>query len=119
LFSSSLSPFSDYRFGIRHLELCLLLVLSRRDSVEIWMNIFGTFSVLEDRKNQEDRVSPVVYDLEISCFALLFCEFLGRFLWLEQIRHSGHLGIKMWMNNTIPQVWVMNRGASRGSVWLS
>jgi len=34
----------------------------------------------------------------------LFCEFLGRFLWLGRIRHSGHLGIKLWIKNTIPQV---------------
>jgi len=58
-FSSALSPFSDYRFDIRLLELCRLLVLSSGHPVEILMNIFGKSSVLDDRKNQEYRVSPV------------------------------------------------------------
>jgi len=40
-FSSALSPFSDDRFDICHLEFCLLLVLSSRHPVEILMNIFG------------------------------------------------------------------------------
>ena len=38
-------------------------------------------------------------------FVSFVCEFLGRFLWLGRIRHSGHLGIKLWINTTIPQVW--------------
>ena len=40
--SSALSPFSDYRFDIHHLEFCQLLVVSRRDSLEIFMIIFGS-----------------------------------------------------------------------------
>jgi len=39
--SSALSPFSDYRFDIRHLEFCRLLVLSSRHPVDILMNILG------------------------------------------------------------------------------
>jgi len=40
-FSSALSPFSDYKFDIRHLEFCRLLVLGSRHPVEILINIFG------------------------------------------------------------------------------
>jgi len=55
-FSSALSPFSDYRFVIRHLEFCRVLVLSRRDPVEIFLNIFGKsfqFWTTEKIKNIE------------------------------------------------------------------
>jgi len=38
-------------------------------------------------------------------FSIVVCEFLGRFVWLGRIRHSGHLGIKLWINNSLPQVW--------------
>jgi len=40
-FSSALSSFSDYRFDIRRLEFCRLLVLRSRHPVEVLMNIFG------------------------------------------------------------------------------
>jgi len=59
-FSSALSPFSDYRFDIRLLEFCRLLVLSSRHPVEILMNIFWkSFQFWTTEKNQEYRVSPV------------------------------------------------------------
>jgi len=38
-------------------------------------------------------------------FNIVVCEFLGRFVWLGRIRHSGHLGIKLWINISLPQVW--------------
>jgi len=61
------------------------------------MKIFGKFSVLDDRKNQEYRVSPVEWESGVLSLVSLFCEFLGRFLWLGRIRHSGYLGIKLWI----------------------
>ena len=64
------------------------------------------FSVLDDTKNQECRVTPVEWKSGGSCLVPLLWEFLSRFLWIGRIRHSGHLGIKPWINNTIPQVWV-------------
>jgi len=62
--------------------------------------------VLDNRKNQEYRVTAVEQECGVlfSIVALLLWEFLGRFLWLGRILHSGHLGIKSWINNTIPQV---------------
>ena len=105
-FSSALSPFSDYRFDIRLLEFCRLLVLSSRHPVEILMNIFWkSFQFWTTEKNQEYRGSPVEQESGILSLVSLFCEFLARFLWLGRIRHSGHLGVKLWINNTIPQVW--------------
>jgi len=59
-FSSALSPFSDCRFEVRHLEFCRLLVFSSRHPVEISMNIIGKrFQFWTTGKNQVYRVSPV------------------------------------------------------------
>jgi len=63
------------------------------------------FSSARQKKNQEYRVSPVEWESGILSLISLFCEFLGRFLWLGRIRHSGYLGIKLWINNSLPQVW--------------
>ena len=42
------------------------------------------FAVLDDSKNQEYRVSPVEWESGVFCLVSLFCEFLGRFLWLGE-----------------------------------